>query len=59
MNAIVNQLLLAGNKFMPKIHLRLPCFAYIYSACGPFTKNKEQKKYRNWRFKINLSKQIR
>ena len=41
MNAIANQLFLEGNKFMPKIHLRQSCFTY--SACGPFTKNKQQK----------------
>ena len=38
MNEIVNKFLLAGDKFMPKMHLRQPGFAY--SACGPFTKNK-------------------
>ena len=37
MNVIVNKLLLAGDRFMPEMHLR---FAYI--ACGPFTKNKER-----------------
>ena len=41
MNAIVNQLFLEGNEFMPKIQLRQSCFTY--NACGPFTKNKEQK----------------
>ena len=40
MNAIVNNLLLARDKFMPEMHLRQPGFAY--SACGPFTKNKER-----------------
>ena len=38
MNEIVNTLLLAGDKFMPGMHLRQPQF--VYSACGPFTKNK-------------------
>ena len=38
MNAIVNKLLLAGDKFMPKMRLRQPGFSY--SACGPFTRNK-------------------
>ena len=28
------------NKFMPEMHLRQPQF--VYSACGPFTKNKER-----------------
>ena len=40
MNEIVNKFLLAGNKFMPEIHLRQPQFEY--SAFGPFTKNKER-----------------
>ena len=40
MNEIINKFLLVGNKFMPEIHLRQPGF--IYSACGPFTKNKER-----------------
>ena len=40
MNEIVNQFLLAGDKFMPEMHLRQPQF--VYSACGPFTKNKER-----------------
>ena len=38
MNAIVNKLLLAGDKIMPEIHLRQPGFTY--SGCGLFTKNK-------------------
>ena len=38
MNAITNKFLLAGDKFMPEMHLRQPGF--IYSALGPFTKNK-------------------
>ena len=36
----VNKFLLAGNKFMPKMHLRQPGFTY--SACGLFAKNKER-----------------
>ena len=39
MNEIVNNFLLAGDKFMPEMHLRQPEFTY--SACGPSTKNKE------------------
>ena len=39
MNEIVNKFLLAGDKFMPEMHLKQPGFTY--SACGPFTKNKE------------------
>ena len=40
MNEIVNQFSLAGNKFMPEMHLKQPGFTY--SACGPFAKNKER-----------------
>ena len=40
MNEIINKFLLAGDKFMPEMHLRQPGFTY--SACGPFTKNKER-----------------
>ena len=41
MNKIVNKFLLAGDTFMPEMHLKQPGFTY--SACGPFTKNKEFK----------------
>ena len=41
MNEIVNQFLLAGDKFMPEMYLRQP--RLTYSACGPFIKNKERK----------------
>ena len=40
MNEIVNKFLLAGDKFMPEMHLEQPGFTY--SASGPFTKNKER-----------------
>ena len=40
MNDIISKFLLAGDKFMPEMHLRQPGFTY--SACGPFTKNKER-----------------
>ena len=40
MNEIVNKFLLVGDKFMPEMHLREPGFTY--SACGPFTQNKER-----------------
>ena len=40
MNGIVNKVLLAGDKFMPEIHLKQPEFTY--SGCGPFTKNNEK-----------------
>ena len=40
MNEMINKFLLAGDKFMLEKHLRQPGFTY--SACGPFTKNKEK-----------------
>ena len=40
MNKILNKFLLTGDKFMPEIHLRQTEFTY--SACGPFTKNKQR-----------------
>ena len=40
MNEIVNKFLLVGDKFMPEMHLKQPGFTY--SACGPFTENKER-----------------
>ena len=40
MNEIVNRFLLAWDKFMPEMHLKQPGFTY--TACGPFTKNKER-----------------
>ena len=40
MNEIINKFLVAGDKFMTELHLRQPGFTY--SACGPFTKNKER-----------------
>ena len=49
MNEIASTFLLAGERFMPEIHLRQPA----YSACGPFTK---KKKYNNKEYK-NLKKQ--
>ena len=38
MNEIVNKYLLKEDKFISEMHLRLPRF--IYSAGGPFSKNK-------------------
>ena len=54
MNDIVNKLLLAGDTFMPEIHLKQPALLdnseFTYSACGPFTKNKERiKKFKETR----------
>ena len=40
MNKITNTFLLAGDKLMPEMHLKQPSFTY--SACGPFTRNKEK-----------------
>ena len=40
MNEIVNKFLLAGDRFMPEIHLKQPGFNY--SACGAFTKSNER-----------------
>ena len=40
MNEIVNNFLLAGDKFMPQMHLKQSEFTC--SACGPFTKSKER-----------------
>ena len=37
MNEIVNMFLLAGDKFMPEMHLTQPGV-----TCGPFTKNKKR-----------------
>ena len=39
-NKIINKYFLAGDKFMPEMHLRQPRF--VYSACGPFTRHKER-----------------
>ena len=41
---IINKFLLAGDKFMPEMHLRQPQFTY--SACRAFTKHKEFKSLR-------------
>ena len=43
MNETVNNFLLAGDKFMPEMHLRQPGFTY--SAFGTFTK-KTRKEYK-------------
>ena len=60
MNEIINEFLLAGDKFMPKMHLKQSGFTY--SACGPFTKNKERIQkfketgYTNYIYKNELDK---
>ena len=40
MNEVVNKFLLTGDKFTPEMHLKQPGFTY--SACRPFTKDKER-----------------
>ena len=40
MNKIINNFLLAGDRSMPEMDFKQPGFTY--SACGPFTKNKER-----------------
>ena len=40
MNEILNKFLLAGDKFMPEMHLKQ--HGFTYSNCGPFTRNKER-----------------
>ena len=40
MKNIINKFLLAGDKYMPEMHLRQPQF--VYSTCGPFTRHKER-----------------
>ena len=60
MNEIVNKFLFAGDKFMPEMHLKQTEFTY--SACGPFTKNKEriqkfmQTRNANYIYKNDLDK---
>ena len=40
MTNTINKLLLAGDKFIPEMHLRQPQFTY--STCGPFTKHNQR-----------------
>ena len=55
MNEIVNKFLLAGDKFMPQMHLKQPEFTY--SACGPFTENIERiQKFKETRDKSYIYK---
>ena len=66
MNEIVNTFLLAGDRFMPEMHLKQPASldksGFTYSACGPFTKNKERiRKFKetrdtNYIYKTELDK---
>ena len=45
MNKVIHKFLLAGDKFMPEMHLRQPRF--LFGACGPFTRHKERIKEMN------------
>ena len=55
MNEIVSTFLVIGDKFMPEMHLKQPGFTY--SACGPFTKNKERiENYANRKYRLYLQK---
>ena len=62
MNEIVSMFLLVGDKYMPEMHLKQPGFTY--SACGPFTKNKERlQKFKetgdmNYIYKMNLKRLV-
>ena len=40
MKTLINKFLLAGDKFMPEMHLRQPQF--VSSTCGPFTRHNER-----------------
>ena len=40
-NSVINKFLLAGEKFMPEMHLVDP-FAKKYSACGPSTEHTQR-----------------
>ena len=40
-NSIINKFLLAGDKFMPELHLVDP-IVKKYRACGPFTKHTQR-----------------
>ena len=40
MNEIINKILLAGDTFMPEMHLKQP--AFTYSTSGPFTQKKRK-----------------
>ena len=52
MNEIVDKFLLAGDKIMPEKHLKQTGFTY--SACGPFSKNKQRKFYKDWKYRLYL-----
>ena len=41
MNNIINKFLLTADRFMPEVHLK-NLEVGTYSACGPFTRNKDR-----------------
>ena len=43
-NLIVNAFVLAGDKFMPEMHLKKP--GSTYSSCGLFTKDEGSRRYK-------------
>ena len=51
-----NKFLLAGDRFMPKMHLKQPGFTCI--ACGPFTRKKEriEKSMQTRKYRLYLQK---
>ena len=53
LNETVNKFVLAGDTFMPEMHLKQP--GLTYSACEPFTKQNKTKKRKQRKFK-NLKK---
>ena len=55
-NSIINKFLLAGDKFMPELHLVDP-IVKKYSACGPFTKHtKNSRFFKHRQVKLYLRK---
>ena len=54
MNNIINKFLLAGDKFVPEMHLRQPQFTY--SACGLFKKPFKETGDTNYIYKNELDK---
>ena len=56
MNEIVNKFLLAGDKFIPEMHLKQPGFTY--NVCSLFTKKqrKNSKLYADLKYRFYLQK---
>ena len=55
-NSIINKFLLAGDKFMPELHLDDP-IVKKYSACGQFTKHTKNSRFFKYR-QVKLYLQI-